>query len=134
MKRRNIKVRSYEGKLDYFIKKMSVFAISFVLTGILLCIDTFLFNLSIPLSISPLITALIIWIDLNINERKSYVKINNTEVVYSKAIVFGMIEVKKTFEMKQELIEIIEYYENEVDFMVDCINDLTGADVKFVNK
>ncbi len=127
-------MRSYEGKLDYFIKKMSIFAISFVLTGVLLCIDTFLFNLSIPLCISPLITALIIWTDLTVNEKKSYVKINDTEVIYSKAIIFGLIEVKKVFQMKPELMEIMEFYENEVDFMVDCINDLTGVEVKFVNK
>ncbi|WP_041808470.1 hypothetical protein [Evansella cellulosilytica] len=93
-------------------------------------------KISVPLviSLTPATVAFLLYFNLIINEKCSFVEIHNKgkKVIYNKTYLFGLIQIKKTLGYTGNYMnEILSFYDNEKNFSIDCINDLVSAKVIF---
>lgn len=124
----------YVGKLDYTINKIIVMIMGMVFLATFLFLE--MSNISVPLviSLTPAALAILLYIDLIVNERCSFVEIHNKKkkVIYNRTYLLGLIQIRKVIGYTGNNMEdILGYYESEKVFSIDCINDLVSAKVIF---
>lgn len=125
----------YKGKFCFLEQRIIMLLTSIITTLLLLYIDRH-YLLSLPMLLSPSIVAFILYTDFILNEKRSFVIIDNTnQVILNKSYVFGLLQVNRTI-CTQDIVnlhKILRFYEKDEYFSIDCINDLAGTKVLFKN-
>ncbi|MDG5787131.1 hypothetical protein QA612_06470 [Evansella sp. AB-P1] len=127
----------YLGKFDYTINRIIVMLIAMCFLFLFLVLERLDVYISWEMALAPAFIAFLLYINLLVNEKTSYVEIHleRNKLTYCKSYIFGLFHLKKTLTFSgTKLINNIRYSKNKRFFTIDTINNIVGAKVFFEDK
>jgi hypothetical protein len=126
----------YEGKVDNHLNLHLLLAI-FVFVELILTSSTFFFSLSVTYSVVVLFLFFILWLDIYLSKKKSNALINDSGCTIKQGHFFGIINIKKQYELSQEAFELLEKLNQNQEvttFQFEKLNEEVNQRIIFINE